>query len=204
MKGLSNLGIAEALFIRPRTAATHVDRICSKLGVSSRAEATNHAARHDLWYNDSADAYVALRRVPVPLAVTSPREIRNSYGETGRGGAHDVTVAAGRGRRRDAERTTVATAHRASTKEVFIMVPNPFEVIRVANIYCQERRAAAEQPRHFAQDFAGQEPRGSVVVSVRRAVGVALIAAGRRLHGPALAETKSCAGVAGDAVGTAP
>ena len=44
--GLSNRGIAERLFISPKTAEHHVSRIYAKLGVSSRAEAAAYAARN--------------------------------------------------------------------------------------------------------------------------------------------------------------
>ncbi len=44
--GLSNRGIAERLFISPKTAEHHVSRIYSKLGVKTRAEAAAYAARN--------------------------------------------------------------------------------------------------------------------------------------------------------------
>lgn len=47
-EGRSNPEIAEALFISQRTAATHVSHILHKLDVGSRAEAVDHAHRHDL------------------------------------------------------------------------------------------------------------------------------------------------------------
>jgi non-specific serine/threonine protein kinase len=37
-EGLSNRAIAQRLFISPRTAEYHVEQICNKLGVRSRAE----------------------------------------------------------------------------------------------------------------------------------------------------------------------
>jgi DNA-binding CsgD family transcriptional regulator len=41
--GRSNPAIAEALYISPRTAQTHVQNIFTKLGVGSRAEAVRLA-----------------------------------------------------------------------------------------------------------------------------------------------------------------
>jgi DNA-binding NarL/FixJ family response regulator len=46
--GRSNPEIAEALFVSPRTAQTHVANIYRKLGVNSRAEAVDFAHRHGL------------------------------------------------------------------------------------------------------------------------------------------------------------
>jgi len=46
--GHTNREIAAALFVTPRTAATHVTHILTKLGVASRTEATAWAIRHDL------------------------------------------------------------------------------------------------------------------------------------------------------------
>jgi len=46
-EGLSNPQIAERMFISHRTVATHLTSIFRKLGVSSRAELTAKAARHD-------------------------------------------------------------------------------------------------------------------------------------------------------------
>jgi predicted ATPase/DNA-binding NarL/FixJ family response regulator len=46
--GRSNAEIAEALFISPRTATTHVSHLYAKLGVRSRAEAIALAHRHGL------------------------------------------------------------------------------------------------------------------------------------------------------------
>jgi DNA-binding NarL/FixJ family response regulator len=46
--GRSNPGIAEALYISPRTAQTHVQNIFTKLGVGSRAEAVRLAVEAGL------------------------------------------------------------------------------------------------------------------------------------------------------------
>jgi non-specific serine/threonine protein kinase len=46
--GQTNREIAAALFVTPRTAATHVTHILAKLGVASRIEATAWAVRHGL------------------------------------------------------------------------------------------------------------------------------------------------------------
>jgi DNA-binding CsgD family transcriptional regulator len=43
--GRSNPAIAEALYISPRTAQTHVQNIFTKLGVNSRAEAVRLAVK---------------------------------------------------------------------------------------------------------------------------------------------------------------
>ena len=46
--GRSNPAIAEALYISPRTAQTHVQHILDKLDVSTRAEAAVYATQHGL------------------------------------------------------------------------------------------------------------------------------------------------------------
>jgi DNA-binding CsgD family transcriptional regulator len=46
--GHGNREIAEALFISPRTAETHVAGILTKLGVSNRRQATAYVSRHNL------------------------------------------------------------------------------------------------------------------------------------------------------------
>ena len=46
--GQSNPQIADALFISPATARTHVSNILAKLGVHSRTEAVDYAHRHGL------------------------------------------------------------------------------------------------------------------------------------------------------------
>ena len=45
-EGLSNRGIADRLFISPKTAEHHVSRIYGKLGLKSRAEAAGYAVRN--------------------------------------------------------------------------------------------------------------------------------------------------------------
>jgi DNA-binding CsgD family transcriptional regulator len=47
-EGLSNAGLAERLYISPRTAAVHVSNILSKLGMASRTEVAAWAAREGL------------------------------------------------------------------------------------------------------------------------------------------------------------
>jgi DNA-binding CsgD family transcriptional regulator len=47
-EGLSNAGLAERLYISPRTAAVHVSNILSKLGMASRTEVAAWAARERL------------------------------------------------------------------------------------------------------------------------------------------------------------
>jgi DNA-binding CsgD family transcriptional regulator len=45
---MTDLEIAERLFISPHTASTHVKRVLGKLGAANRREAAALAARHDL------------------------------------------------------------------------------------------------------------------------------------------------------------
>jgi predicted ATPase/DNA-binding CsgD family transcriptional regulator len=47
-EGRSNRGIAEALFISPRTATTHVTNILAKFNVETRAAAVTYAFQHEL------------------------------------------------------------------------------------------------------------------------------------------------------------
>ena len=47
-EGLTNKSIGQVLFISPKTVATHVQRILTKLGVRSRAEAVAFAYQHNL------------------------------------------------------------------------------------------------------------------------------------------------------------
>lgn len=47
-EGLTNAGLAERLYISPRTAAVHVSNILAKLGMASRAEVAAWAAREGL------------------------------------------------------------------------------------------------------------------------------------------------------------
>jgi DNA-binding NarL/FixJ family response regulator len=47
-EGLTNKSIGQVLFISPKTVATHVQRILTKLGVRSRAEAVAFAYQHRL------------------------------------------------------------------------------------------------------------------------------------------------------------
>jgi DNA-binding CsgD family transcriptional regulator len=47
-EGRTNLEIAAALFVSPRTAETHVTHILAKLGAATRAEAAAHAVRAGL------------------------------------------------------------------------------------------------------------------------------------------------------------
>jgi DNA-binding CsgD family transcriptional regulator len=47
-EGLTNAGLAEQLYISPRTAAVHVSNILAKLGMSSRTEVATWAVREGL------------------------------------------------------------------------------------------------------------------------------------------------------------
>lgn len=47
-RGASNRQVAQALGIRPRTAGTHIERIYTKIGVSTRSTATLFAVHHGL------------------------------------------------------------------------------------------------------------------------------------------------------------
>jgi DNA-binding NarL/FixJ family response regulator len=51
-EGLSNAGLAERLYISPRTAAVHVSNILSKLGMASRTEVAAWATRERLTTTD--------------------------------------------------------------------------------------------------------------------------------------------------------
>jgi DNA-binding NarL/FixJ family response regulator len=48
-EGLGHKKIAQALFITPKTVATHIQRILTKLDVHSRAEAVAYAHRNQLF-----------------------------------------------------------------------------------------------------------------------------------------------------------
>ena len=47
-EGLTNAGLAERLYISPRTAAVHVSNILAKLGMASRTEVATWAVREGL------------------------------------------------------------------------------------------------------------------------------------------------------------
>jgi DNA-binding NarL/FixJ family response regulator len=51
-EGLTNAGLAERLYISPRTAAVHVSNILSKLGMGSRTEVAAWAVREGLASED--------------------------------------------------------------------------------------------------------------------------------------------------------
>jgi HD-GYP domain-containing protein (c-di-GMP phosphodiesterase class II) len=55
-RGQSNKQIAAALVVTPKTVSTHVEHIYSKLGVSSRAQATLFAIQHGLLGSFEADS----------------------------------------------------------------------------------------------------------------------------------------------------
>ena len=71
--GLQQSEIAKRLFISPKTVATHIQRILSKLGVHSRAEAVGYAHREGLVGDTVAHILVEARPAavmgePVPIA----------------------------------------------------------------------------------------------------------------------------------------
>jgi DNA-binding CsgD family transcriptional regulator len=47
-RGASNRQVARALYITPRTAGTHIERIYIKIGASTRSVATLFAVQHGL------------------------------------------------------------------------------------------------------------------------------------------------------------
>lgn len=47
-RGASNQQVAQTLGITPKTAGTHIERICTKIGASTRSTATLFAVQHGL------------------------------------------------------------------------------------------------------------------------------------------------------------